>query len=159
MPLRPLSRYKTWLLPPSLDELIPQDHPVRFVAAFVDALDREAWAELGIGLDGEALGAPCYHPRALLSVWLYGFMTGVRSSRKLEAACRDQMSYLWLTGWQHPDHNTLWRFYREHRDTMRQLFIVLANRDIRLCSRGCFYFGQLGSKDPLKGRITCVEDW
>jgi len=122
MPLRPLSRYDTWLLPPSLDELIPQDHPARFVAAFVDAIDRASWAELGIGIDGEALGAPAYHPRALLSVWLYGFMTSTRSSRKLEAACRDQLPYLWLTGWQRPDHNTLWRFYREHRDTMRHLF-------------------------------------
>lgn len=122
MPLRPLSRYETWLLPPTLDELIPQDHPARFVAAFVDALDRAALAELGIGLDGEALGAPSYHPRALLSVWLYGFMTGTRSSRKLEGACRDQMPYLWLTGWQHPDHNTLWRFYRDYRGAMRKLF-------------------------------------
>ena len=44
------------------------------------------------------LGAPAYHPRALLSVWLYGFMTGVRWCRKLEAACRDQIPYLWLPG-------------------------------------------------------------
>ena len=49
-------------------------------------------------------------------------MTGVRSSRKLEAACRDQIPYLWLTGWQHPDHNTLWRFYQRHRQGMRELF-------------------------------------
>jgi transposase len=122
MPLRPVNRNAAWLLPPSLDELIPQDHPARFVGAFVDSLNRAAWAELGIGLNGEPLGAPAYHPRALLSVWLYGFMTGTRSSRKLEAACRDQFPYLWLTGWQNPDHNTLWRFYREHRGTMRQLF-------------------------------------
>ena len=70
----------------------------------------------------DPLGAPAYHPRALLCVWLYGFMTGVRSCRKLEAACRDQIPYLWLTGWQHPDHNTLWRFYKEHRQAMRRLF-------------------------------------
>ena len=67
------------------------------------------------------LGAPAYHPRALLCVWLYGFMTGVRSCRKLEAACRDQIPHLWLTGWQHPDHNTLWRFYKDHRQAMRSL--------------------------------------
>ena len=73
-------------------------------------------------IDGEVLGAPAYHPRALLSVWLYGFMTGVRSCRKLEASCRDQIPYLWLTGWQHPDHNTLWRFYRGNRQAMRKLF-------------------------------------
>jgi len=121
MPLRALNREQVWLLPPTLGELIPNDHPARFVAEFVDALDRTAWIELGIGPDGEPLGAPAYHPRALLCVWLYGFMTGTRSSRKLEAACRDQVPYLWLTGWQHPDHNTLWRFYQAHRDAMRKL--------------------------------------
>ena len=122
MPLREMCREQIWMLPPTLDELLPLDHPARFVAEFVDALDREDWGELGVKIDGEVLGAPAYHPRALLSVWLYGFMTGVRSCRKLEAACRDQIPYLWLTGWQHPDHNTLWRFYRGHRQAMRKLF-------------------------------------
>ena len=122
MPLRDMDREQMWLLPPSLDELLPLDHPARFVAVFVDALDKEGWAELGVEIDGDPLGAPAYHPRALLCVWLYGFMTGVRSCRKLEAACRDQIPYLWLTGWQHPDHNTLWRFYKEHRQAMRRLF-------------------------------------
>ncbi len=121
MPLRPLNRQQAWLLPPTLGELIPDDHPARFVAEFVDGLDEEVWAELGIDRDGDPLGAPAYHPRALLGVWLHGFMTGVRSSRKLEAACRDQVPYLWLTGWQHPDHNTLWRFYQAHRQAMRRL--------------------------------------
>ena len=123
MPLRDMDREQAWLLPPSLDELLPLDHPARFVAEFVDALDREAWSELGVEIDGDPMGAPAYHPRALLSVWLYGFMTGVRSCRKLEAACRDQIPYLWLTGWQHPDHNTLWRFYKEYRQSMRKLFV------------------------------------
>ena len=100
MPLRPMGREQMWMLPPTLDELLPLDHPARFVAEFVDALDREDWGELGVEIDGEVLGAPAYHPRALLSVWLYGFMTGVRSCRKLELACRDQIPYLWLTGWQ-----------------------------------------------------------
>ena len=71
--------------------MLPLDHPARFVAEFVDALDREDWGKLEVEIDGEVLGAPAYHPRALLSVWLYGFMTGVRSCRKLEAACRDQI--------------------------------------------------------------------
>ena len=122
MPLRPMGREQMWMLPPTLDELLPLNHPARFVAEFVDALDRDAWAELGEDIEGDSMGAPAYHPRALLSVWLYGFMTGVRSCRKLEAACRDQIPYLWLTGWQHPDHNTLWRFYKGHRQAMRKLF-------------------------------------
>ena len=102
MPLRDMAREQMWMLPPTLDELLPLDHPARFVAEFVDALGRDGWSELGVEIGGDPLGAPAYHPRALLSVWLYGFMTGMRSCRKLEAACRDQISYLWLTGWQHP---------------------------------------------------------
>ena len=121
MPLRPMGREQMWMLPPTLDELLPLDHPARFVAEFVEALDREDWGELEVEIDGEALGAAAYHARALLSVWLYGFMTGVRSCRKLESACRDQIPYLWLTGWQHPDHNTLRRFYKGHRQAMRKL--------------------------------------
>ena len=95
MPLRDMDREQMWMLPPTLDELLPLDHPARFVAEFVDALGRDGWSELGVEIGGDPLGAPAYHPRALLSVWLYGFMTGVRSCRKLEAACRDQISYLW----------------------------------------------------------------
>ena len=75
-----------------------------------------------MSLEGDRLGAPAYHPRALSSVWLYGFMTGVRSSRKLEVACLEQLPYLWLSGCQRPDHNTLWRFYKSHRHAMRNLF-------------------------------------
>ncbi len=120
MPLRPVNRNQAWLLPPTLDDLLSEDHPSRFVAAFVDGLDRGGWTGMEIDVNGDPL-APAYHPRALLSVWLYGFMTGVRSSRKLKAACRGQIPYLWLTGCQHPDHNTLWRFYQAHRSTMRSL--------------------------------------
>jgi transposase len=132
MPLRPLNRQQSWLLPPTLDELIPDDHPVRFIASFVDTLDDNIWEQMNVNIVGEPLGAPAYHPRALLSVWLYGFMTGTRSSRKLEVACRDQMPYLWLTGWQHPDHNTLWRFYKEHRAKMRHLFKMTVRTALKM---------------------------
>ncbi len=101
MPLRDMDREQMWLLPSALDELLPLDHPARFAAEFVDALDKEGWAKLGVEVDGDPMGAPAYHPRPLLSVWLYGFMTGVRSCRKLEAACRDQIPYLWLAGCMH----------------------------------------------------------
>ena len=54
-----------------------------------------------------------------MAVWLHDRGS---SCRKLEAACRDQIPYLWLTAWQHPDHNTLWRFYKGHRQAKRKPF-------------------------------------
>jgi transposase len=121
MPVRPYIRDQGWLLPQSLEEVLSSDHPVRFVAAFVDALEETAWLDMGVSPQGKPDGAPSYHPRLLLSVWIYGFMSGVRSSRKLETACRESLPYLWLSGRQAPDHNTLWRFYQSHRQGMRKL--------------------------------------
>ena len=64
--------------------------------------------------------------------WVYGFMTGVRSSRKLEGACREQIPYLWLTGCQQADHVTLWRFYKAHRQGMRKLFERTVRTAVRM---------------------------
>jgi transposase len=121
MPRRPFTRQQAYLLPPSLDEWLPADHPVRYVAMFVASLPPQTWQELGVDPDGDPRGAPAYDPELLLSVWLAGFMTGIRSSRGLEAACRDQISFRWLSGNQLPDHNTLWRFYAGHRAGMQAL--------------------------------------
>ena len=110
MPVRSFSRDGQWLFPPRVEELIGERHPARFVAAFVDQLDHDAWLKIGVQPGGDRDGAPAYHPALLLSVWLYGFMTKVRSTRNLEAACRDQLPFIWLSANQRPDHNTLWRF-------------------------------------------------
>lgn len=121
MPVRPFSRDQQWLMPPSLDDALAEDHPARFVAAFVDGIDAETWVKMGVNLSGDPAGAPAYDARALLGAWALAFMTGVRTTRMIEAACRDQIPYLWLTGYQRPDHNTLWRFYQKHREGMRVL--------------------------------------
>jgi transposase len=122
MPLRPWSRDRTDVLPPVLEDWVEDDDPVRFVAMFVEELSAAEWAELGIAPDGHPGGAPAYDPRALLGAWLYGFMSGIRSSRKLATACAERTPFLWLTGGQRPDHNTLWRFYQRHRASMHVLF-------------------------------------
>lgn len=132
MPTRDIKRQQTWLFPPTLDELLNSDHPARFVASFVDSLSLAFWHEMKIQLDGDHLGAPSYDARVLLSIWLYGFMTRTRTTRKLETACRDQIPYLWLTGWQFPDHNTLWRFYKANRDEIRQLFKLTIKTAVKM---------------------------
>ena len=128
MPRRALNREQAWLLPPSLDDMMPEDHAARFIAAVVAELDASSWHELGVDPEPQRLGAPSYPPEALLSIWLYGFMTGVRSSRKLEEACRERIPFIWLAGRYRPDHNTLWRFYQAHRDEMR----VLLRRTVKI---------------------------
>jgi transposase len=132
MPTRNINRQQTWLFPPTLDELINSDHPARFVSTLVDSLDSALWQKMNIKLEGNPLGSPSYNARGLLSVWLYGFMTRTRSTRKLEEACRDQIPYLWLTGWQHPDHNTLWRFYKGNRNEMRHLFKLTIKTAVKM---------------------------
>jgi transposase len=132
MPTRDINRQQTWLFPPTLDELIASDHPARFVASLVDSLGLAFWQKMNVRLEGDPLGAPSYDVRGLLSVWLYGFMTRTRSSRKLEVACRDQIPYLWLTGWQHPDHNTIWRFYKGNRGEIRHLFKLTIKTAVKM---------------------------
>lgn len=122
MPLRPWTRDRADVLPSALDDWVAPDHPVRFVAAFLDELTEADWAEVGIDRAGQPRGAPAYDPAMLLAMWLYGFMVGIRSCRKLAVACAEQVPFLWLSGGQRPDHNTLWRFYQAHRAGLRALF-------------------------------------
>ena len=86
MPVKPMTRGQMWLLPPSLDDMIPQNHVVRFVADFVNALPLK---EMGLRNDPAPRGGLQYDVRLLLAAWIYGFMTRVRSTRRLEVAARE----------------------------------------------------------------------
>jgi transposase len=114
------NRAQVFLLPPSVDEWVPQTHPVRFVADLVDSLDLE---RLGFRVSPGDEGRPHYAAQLLLGVWLYGWMERVRSSRSLEKACQRDMAFVWLTGNLHPDHNTLWRFFRDNKKALTKLFV------------------------------------
>ena len=74
MPLRDMNREQMWLLPPMLDDLLALDHPARFVAEFVDALDRKAWAELGVEIEGGPAGSaglPSARAVKCVVVWIH----------------------------------------------------------------------------------------
>ncbi|MCP4640930.1 MAG: transposase [bacterium] len=108
-----------FLLPPSLEDCVSPSHPARIIREFVDALDL---AELGIAWASGERGRPAYAAGLLLKVWLYGYYERIRSTRKLEKACRDHIGSLWLTGMIAPDHNTLNGFFRANGKGIRQLF-------------------------------------
>ena len=110
---------KVFLFPPSLEDFLPEDDPARFIRAFVDSLEAD-----GVDLveKNDTDGRPPYSWRLLLCVWLYGWFERVKSSRDLEKMCHRDVGMLWLTGMHYPDHNTIWRFYRDNRKSMKQLF-------------------------------------
>lgn len=107
------------LLPPSVEDWVGPEHPARFVREFVDALDLKA---LGLDTLKRDEGGVTYEPALLLSVWLYGYLRRVRSTRAVERACREEMGFVWLSGNHRPDHNALWRFWDAHREGLRVLF-------------------------------------
>ena len=108
-----------FLLPPALEDWVPADHPACFLREFVEQLDLPA---LGFVIPAATEGRPPYAPSLLLKIWLYGYFFRIRSTRRLEAACGEVLPLVWLCGLLTPDHNSLWRFWRDNRKALRVVF-------------------------------------
>jgi transposase len=108
------------MLPEDMRQWLPEDHLVYFLMDLVDTLDlEEIYASYD---DGSRGGRPPYHPKMLLNLLLYAYCTGEPSSRKIEKATYERVPYRILAGDQHPDHDTISSFRKDHLPALGRLF-------------------------------------
>src|SRR5881409_114894 len=121
-----VDRGQSTLFPERLEDWIGEDNAVRVIDIFVEELDL---AELGFGgVDPEATGRPSYHPSVLLKLYIYGYLSRVQSSRRLEREAGRNVEVMWLTGRLAPDHKTIADFRKDNGRAIRQVcarFITL----------------------------------
>ncbi len=115
---RPSDRRTGFLLPPSVDEWLPERHLARFVVEVIDGLDLTAMSKSYRGT-----GSASYHPAPLLGLLVYGYATGVFSSRKLERASYDSVAFRFIAANDHPDHDTIATFRRRFLKEIESLFV------------------------------------
>ena len=111
-------QHQVMLLPPSLDELVGQYHPVRTINAVLDKINIDPVLKKYKGG-----GSSSFHPRMLLKILVYAYINNTYSSRKIEAALKENIHYMWLSGMSTPDHNTINRFRGERlKDVLEKIF-------------------------------------
>src|SRR6202051_247859 len=115
---RPTDRLTGFLMPPSVDEWLPQTHLARFVVEVVDGLDLSTMSKCYRGS-----GSASYHPKVLLGLLVYGYAPGVFSSRKLERATYDSVAFRFIAANDHPDHDTIATFRRRFLKEIEALFV------------------------------------
>jgi transposase len=111
-------RVTSFLLPPSVDEWLPQRHLARFIVEVVEGLDLSAMSK-----NYRGTGSASYHPAPLLGLLVYGYATGVFSSRKLERATYDSVAFRFIAANDHPDHDTIATFRRRFLKDIEALFV------------------------------------
>jgi transposase len=106
------------LLPPSLEELIPENHPVLIVNQVIDSIEIDPLIDTYKGG-----GTSSYHPRMLLKVLIYSYLSNIYSSRKIECALKENIYFMWLSGMNRPDHNTINRFRSDRlKNVLKKIF-------------------------------------
>src|ERR671916_2110016 len=130
---RLVDRDTGFLLPPSVDEWLPERHLARFVVEVIEGLDLRAM--IGSYRGG---GEAAYHPTILLGLLVYGYATGVFSSRKLERATYDSVAFRFIAANQHPDHDTIAAFRRRFLPRIEEVFVqvLLLARELGLLRLG-----------------------
>jgi transposase len=147
-----LDRSQTLLFPERLEDYIAAENPVRFLDAFVAALDLHA---LGFTKARCApTGCPPYNPAALLKLYLYGYLHRVRSSRMLEAECHRNVEVLWLLGKLAPDFKTIADFRKDNLQPLK----AVARQFTLLCRKLELFGGELLAIDGSKFQAVNARD-
>jgi len=132
------------MLPASLEERIPAEHPVRVIDAFVDSLDMEGMGFLHV--EPARTGRMAYDPRDLLKLYLYGYMNRVRSSRRLERECERNIEVMWLVNSLTPDFHTIADFRKENRKAIKEVFHAFVEILAEMKLLNTFQFSVDGTK-------------
>jgi transposase len=118
IPFKSYSPNQILLLPPNLDELIPENHPVRVVSRVVDEIDLSPLYQ-----SYSTEGASSFHPQMMLKVLIFAYLENIYSSRKIESALNENINFMWLSGMNKPDHNTIARFRSKRlKDHLKTIF-------------------------------------
>jgi transposase len=130
---RTIDRQTGFLLPPSVDEWLPEKHLARFVVEVIDGMDLRAMSGSYRGS-----GSASYHPRMLLGILVYGYATGIFSSRKLERATYDSVAFRFIAANDHPDHDTIATFRQRFLKQIEGLFVqvLLLAREMGMLKLG-----------------------
>jgi transposase len=154
MALRLGNRQQMEFLPPSIEQYVAVDAPVRVYDIFVDSLNLK---ELGIKIDPLKEGNPSYDPRLMLKLLVYGYSYGIRSSRKLERENYYNLSFIWLMGGLKPDHKTIAEFRRKNKESLKRALVQC----VRLCLKLNLIDGNIlfvdGSK--IRGNASIKNTW
>lgn len=111
-------RESDYLFPPSMSDWLPENHLARFVADVVSQLDLTTIIKQYSGR-----GSKAHHPETLLCLLIYGYATGVFSSRKIEQATYDSIAFRYLAANTHPDHDTIAAFRCRFLPELEDLFV------------------------------------
>jgi transposase len=130
---RPIDRKTAYLLPPSVEDWLPEDHLARFIVEAMEKLDLTDLARAYAGR-----GSAAYHPEVMLGLLVYGYATGLFSSRKIERATYDSVAFRYLAAGHHPDHDTLATFRRRFLDELAGVFVQVLElaREMKLLKLG-----------------------
>lgn len=146
-------RQQGFLLPPSIEEYVSEENPVRAIDSYVESLDLPA---MGFGNTSDALtpGQPAYDPKGLLKLYLYGYLHRVRSSRRLEAECQHNLEVIWLLQGLRPGYKTIADFRKDNLKALKEV-----NQDfVQLCKELELFGAELVGIDGSYFRGNVAKD-